>query len=154
MNDYNRLSPMSNLLRQNTYSPKMIPVVNRTSTGIDKEEVGTSKDGYTLGNLFINTYNPYKNYMPKRQIAQSEKEALFLKMSELDFASHELNLFLDTHPMDEEKLELFNQYRKEAIEALENYERKYGPISTKANELEQSPFLWAQLPFPWKGGYK
>ena len=155
MNDYNKVNHvMPNFFDfQEIYPQAQMPKTPQMNqVEKKKEEVGSPKEGYTLGNLFVNTYVPYKNYMPQKLVAQNEQEALFLKMSELAFAAHELNLFLDVHPDDQAKLKLFNQYRQEANQAREKYENQYGPLSIQANVLENSPFLWEQLPFPWEGG--
>lgn len=147
MNDYNIMS--------NFFNPQdLYPQAQKKDMKMGQGELGTPQEGYTLGNLFIQTYIPYKNDMPQKLIAHNEQEALFLEMSEAAFAAHELNLYLDIHPQDQAKLNLFNQYRKKANELRTQYENQYGPISIDANVLNNSPFLWEQLAFPWEGGKK
>ena len=153
MNDYNMMNNiMSNFFNPEDLYPQAQMHEMKNEMPMKKDEIGTPKEGYTLGNLFVNTYIPYKNYIPQKLVAHNEQEALFLQMSEVAFAAHELNLYLDLHPTDQAKLKMFNQFRKKANELRTQYENQYGPISINANVLDNSPFLWEELPFPWKGG--
>lgn len=155
MNNYNLMNhSMTNSFDfQDLYPQAQMPqIAQKPQMEKREDETTTPKEGYTLGNLFINTYVPYKNYMPQKLVAKNEQEALFLTLSELAFAAHELNLYLDLHPDEQAKLKLFNEYRTQTNKQREAYENQYGPISIQANVLEKSPFLWEQLPFPWKGG--
>ncbi len=147
MNDY-RINPIMDLI--NPYN--MVSQTNGMQ--FNQNELGTPKDAFTLGNLFINTYIPYKNYQPQKLVAKNEQEALFLKLAEVAFAAHELNLYLDLHPEDKSALQLFNQYRTQTNELKTQYQNQYGPLMISANVLLNSPFLWEQLTFPWEGGKK
>lgn len=110
------------------------------------------QDGFIKGNMFKNLYNPYKNYQPQALTANNDQEALFLRMAEVEFAAHDLNLYLDLHPQDGNMIDLFNQYRMESNQLLVEYEKKYGPINISSDSLNQSPFLWQTLTFPWNEG--
>ena len=48
----------------------------------------------------------------------------------LDFAVKELNLYLDTHPQDQEALSLYASYIKLAQEGHEKYISQYGPLTS------------------------
>ncbi len=150
MNDYN----MMNNITAQFMNPNHMQPMQPQNSGMQgqKNQIGSPKEGYTLGNLFVNTYIPYKNYTPQKLTARNEQEALFLKLSEMAFAAHELNLYLDLHPQDARALQVFNQYRMQTNELKTQYENQYGPLLISANVLENSPFLWEQLPFPWEGG--
>ena len=65
------------------------------------------------------------------------------------FAMTDLNLYLDVHPDDKEALQLFNEYRKQSIEATKNYENKYGPLQLTSNSLNTFPWAWDNEPWPW-----
>ncbi len=95
----------------------------------------TEKEGYLRGNMFRNLY--------------SQQEEMFLRMSEAEFAAHDLNLYLDLYPNDGNALDLFNRYRKEANRLMMDYEEKYGPILISSDSLDTSPFLWQTQIFPW-----
>ena len=106
-------------------------------------------EAYDKGNLYSNLYNQYKNYKPVTLSAKNEQEQLFLDLSRLSFAAHELNLYLDLHPNDESMLALFNDYRNEAVALIKQYEAKYGPLSIKSDSLEVGPFACVNN-WPWE----
>ena len=118
----------------------------------DNLELYSRNEGYTKGNMFRGTYIPYKNYQPQTLSSTNEQEALFLKMSESDFAAHDLNLYLDLHPQDGNALNLFNQYRMDTNRYMMEYENKFGPINISSDTLTQSPFMWEAKVFPWNEG--
>lgn len=109
----------------------------------------TEKEGYLRGNMFRNLYSQYKNYEPMALTPTNEQEEMFLRMSEADFAAHDLNLYLDLYPNDGNAIDLFNRYRKEANRLRDAYEEKYGPILISSDSLNTSPFLWQTQIFPW-----
>ena len=88
----------------------------------DDNNLYSSSEGFTLGNMFKDSYIPYKNYTPQVLTPTSEQDDLFLRLSEQEFAAHDLNLYLDLNPQDGNMLEIFNQYRKEANNLLNEYE--------------------------------
>ena len=57
-------------------------------------------EGFIKGNLFNNLYDPYKNYTPTRLVPKSEQEEALLNIDQVQFAMHELNLYLDNYPND------------------------------------------------------
>ena len=111
----------------------------------------TPVEGYNKGNLFADLYEEYKNYKPVSLVAGNEQQKLFLELSRMAFAAHELNLYLDLNPDDETMLSLFNDYRKRANNLMIEYENKYGPLTIASNSLSSS-FLWEKQDWPWKGG--
>ena len=73
------------------------------------------------------------------------------RLSELQFAQIDLNLYLDTHPYDEEALKMFKKVSK-TLESLKyDYIRKYGPLKAR-DSSENTPFEWAspQYKWPWE----
>lgn len=171
MNDYKMLNNiLSNFLNPNDWYPgnsdtnnqnNNLSVENNQQFQLPNQSqtpshgrLATPEGGYMIGNLFMDSYIPYKNYEPQRLIPQNDQGKQFLRLSEMSFAAHELNLYLDLHPEDKEKLDLFNQYRRKTNELMVQYENQYGPINLSADVLDNSPFLWEQLPFPWEGGNK
>ena len=58
----------------------------------------------------------------------NQKENLKKIIHELDFALHELNLYLDTHPTNMKAMELLKEYRKKRQAAIMVYEDNYKPI--------------------------
>ncbi len=110
----------------------------------------TPSVGYDRGNMFNNLYDQYKNYKVDVLRGNNEKERLYLELSRMCFAAHEINLYLDLYPDDMSMLRLFNDYRNKSNELIKEYENKYGPLSIKSDVLEKSPFMWEMSPWPWE----
>jgi len=68
----------------------------------------------------------------------------------LDFALHELVLYLDTHPGDEGAVALHGEYSAKLAGARRAYEDKYGPLSA-ATPSKGTYFTWVSNPWPWDG---
>lgn len=107
-------------------------------------------EGFMRGNLFQNLYDPYENYRPARLIPNDEREELLLNISQMAFAAHELNLYLDVFPNDRNALTQFNRYRRMANEAMNIYENKYGPLTLTSDTLETYPWAWESKQWPWE----
>lgn len=107
-------------------------------------------EGYARGNLFKDLYDPYKNYRPQRININSEKEELLTSIGEYSFAAHELNLYLDVNPNNQNALNLFNKYREKANELMMKYERKYGPLNVGSHDDMKIPFNWEADCWPWE----
>ncbi len=100
------------------------------------------------GNLFSNLYQGYKNYKPATLNISSEKERKMMELSEVCFAAHELNLYLDIHPEDRSMFLLFKDYQKKADQLKREYEEKYGPLCVDS-EMNNN-YSWNQS-WPWEG---
>ena len=74
-----------------------------------------------------------------------------VELMALDFAVTELNLYLDTHPQDQEALGLSASYIKLAKEGREKYTAKYGPLDSAELVLEDG-YTWLNDPWPWELG--
>jgi len=64
-----------------------------------------------------------------------------------DFAVIDLNLYLDTHPNDQQAVMYFNNAVKRAKMLRDNYERLYGPLT--ATSANTTPWPWINNPWPW-----
>ena len=104
-------------------------------------------EGYLKGNAFKNEYIPYKNYPVLKPTINSEKDEMLVNIGEYSFMAHDLNLYLDVYPNDEEALNKFNEYHNKANELIMKYERKYGPLTIKSNDDKES-FNWV-VSWPW-----
>ena len=65
-----------------------------------------------------------------------------------DFYLYELNLYLDTHPTDNQALALFKKYKALKKSAYETYTEKYGPITS--DQSSDDYFNWVDGPWPWE----
>lgn len=115
-------------------------------------ELTSPYEGYMRGNMFENEYIPYKDFRPARLTPKNEQQELFLNLSQLAFAAHDINLLLDVHPDNKELINRFNEYRGKANEAMTIYEEKYGPLSLRSNTLNQVPWAWEDNTWPWEEG--
>ncbi len=79
------------------------------------------------------------------------KEESRVKLSAIDFAIHDIVLFLDSHPDNKKAIELLAQYRKWYDEQLADYEQKYGDYVTTVSDVKaQVPWSWIDGPWPWE----
>ncbi len=79
------------------------------------------------------------------------KQALKKKIHALDFAIHELVLYLDTHPTCKKAMALLKEYRQKRKECIALYEEKYGPyIVTPADVPANGCWQWLDSPWPWE----
>ena len=106
-------------------------------------------EGFLKGNLFKDLYSPYKNYQPAELTPRNEQEKSLYELSAVAFAAHELNLYLDLHPEDQSMFLLFSDYQEKANRLMEEYERKYGPLTINSEGMKS--FNWASTNWPWEG---
>lgn len=159
LNTFNGLSGVDNLLDENFLNQ---PLNNNFNSNVNfNNNIGfnnmqnnlnlyESLEGYARGNMFKNLYTPYKNYRPQRVKINSEQEELLAGIGEYSFAAHEMNLYLDVNPNNQNALNLFNKYRNQANELMQKYERKYGPLTISGDGLNKLPFAWEATSWPWE----
>lgn len=64
------------------------------------------------------------------------------------FAIWDLHLYCVTHPEDYEAKKKIREYKEKLAVILEEYECKYGAITSKDDEN----CTWTTVPFPWVNG--
>lgn len=106
-------------------------------------------EGYIKGNMFKDLYDQYKGYSPIKLVPTSEQAEILLKINELEFASHELRLYLDVYPDNIDYINKFNEYRKKANDLTSIYEEKYGPLNWSALS-QDNMFSWEAINWPWE----
>ncbi len=122
---------------------------NTNNTSTNHLRLFDSYQGYMRGNMFKDLYSEYKNYEPQRLVGTTEQQERLLELSEVAFAAHDLNLYLDNFPNDKEAIQKFNEYRKKANQLMEEYENTYGPLVVSSNSLNTTPWAWDSR-FPWE----
>ena len=71
---------------------------------------------------------------------------LLHEIQQVDFALVELNLYLNTHPMDQQAIMQFNelvqrsQMLKKNFESMRNFGESFSP----------TPWSWSNTPWPWQ----
>lgn len=130
---------------------------NLNKMDINNQKKYTSKDGkidlengFYLGNIFVDTYKPYKNYKAMKVNAYSEQEKMLLRIQELDFILNDLNLYLDINPNDSNVYNLFKSNALELKSLVKKYEEKYNVL--KLIDDTKGKYTWIDNPWPWDGG--
>ena len=70
----------------------------------------------------------------------------------VSFAVQEANLYLDTHPTDQESLSYFQEYVRLRNQALAEFASMYGPLTVDTARCNQKMWEWVNEPWPWEGG--
>ncbi len=107
-------------------------------------------EGYVKGNLFRNLYDQYKSYRPMSLAPSSEREEALLNLNQIQFAMHELNLYLDVYPNDANIMRQFVAYRNTYNDLLNQYENRYGALNVNSTSLNSVPFGWVNQTWPWE----
>lgn len=81
----------------------------------------------------------------------SSREALLMQISKAQFAAIDLNLYLDTHPCDQEALTLFKNIVSTHRSLVNDYEAQYGPLTAGSSSCN-APFDWVSpdQKWPWQ----
>ena len=125
---------------------------NMINTNIANNILYGPYEGFIKGNLFKNLYQQYKNYQPAIIEPKNEQEEALFNLDQIQFAMHELNLYLDNYPNDREMFNQFTMLRSSYNKLLADYENRYSAINVNSMSLNNVPFGWVQQPWPWDRG--
>ena len=95
---------------------------------------------------------PGKKYAQPNGNMMPNKRAMMLELQQLSFSLVDLNLFLDTHPNDQEAIDDFNELFKQYWELKSNYELQFGPLNNFGHNPASCPWSWVDEPWPWEKG--
>lgn len=109
-------------------------------------------EGFAKGTIFRNLYRPYKKYQPRPVMPTTERERLLYDVDKYYFALHEIRLYLDVYPNDEEAIKVFSEFQEQYIRAKHAYETRFGALDIEAPNLDTSPWNWTVGRWPWEGG--
>ena len=88
--------------------------------------------------------------LPLGNIVNSETpDVPMAELMALDFAAHDLSLYLDTHPDDTEAFETYRDLLALAEEGKARYTKLYGPIC-KTDLSKAGSYTWLGGPWPWE----
>lgn len=79
----------------------------------------------------------------------ASREKLLHELMAADFTVIELNLYLDTHPGDQNALNLYNAGVLRSKVLRENFERQFGPLTARLS-FSNYPWQWIESPWPWE----
>lgn len=72
------------------------------------------------------------------------------ELQTVDFALVELSLYLDTHPMDLQAVQQFNQLAQRRQQLTSAFELKHGPLMQFGHSYSRFPWQWVDTPWPWQ----
>lgn len=78
----------------------------------------------------------------------SSASELLTQIHQLGFAVYDLQLYLDTHPYDEQALELFTKLSATLASVKMDYEMNFGPLKACSSKNE-TPFAWVADDYDW-----
>jgi spore coat protein JB len=78
------------------------------------------------------------------------KRALLNRIRQLEFAAIDLNLYLDNFPNNSEALNAYNNFSRQLISSIQEYEKYYGPLVNFGFSQGSSPWNWIDEPWPWE----
>lgn len=74
--------------------------------------------------------------------------AMLRRVQEMEFVAIELNLYLDTHPCDEDAVHDFNCAVELLKKYMKEYEDEFGPLLPMTKS--KVPWQWMEGPWPWE----
>lgn len=86
-------------------------------------------------------------------VDNSERRRLLNDIGKADFVLIELNLYLDTHPYDQQAMETFRQYSQIKSSLVKEFTEKFGPLVLSCVDMDNREWKWATQDWPWEGGY-
>lgn len=78
-----------------------------------------------------------------------DRDKLFRTIQMYGFAIDEIVLYLDTHPNCQNALNYYHKYNNLKREAVEEYNRLYGPLTAKQIRSREK-WTWTNEPWPWE----
>ena len=76
----------------------------------------------------------------------TERSIMLKKLSAVQFAAHELHIYLDTHPDDTPAAAAMEEYDRQTAALKKEYESRFGPLSP-GNDGNR--WAWIADPWPW-----
>lgn len=153
--------------RENAIYPKAMPYVVNPNMGMNTfgnntfvntfmmpsysdDRVVDSNLGLIRGNMFENLYDPYRNFKPVELRTSNEREKLLQKVQQYAFAMNDIGLYLDIYPNNKDMLNLYNEYLKNYNIAVNNFERRFGPLSRDSIVSATNAWNYDNKPWPWE----
>lgn len=82
-------------------------------------------------------------------VNQNAPDVPMAELMAIGFAAHDLSLYLDTHPEDEEAFAVYQDLLRLEEEGARRYAERCGPIC-KTDMAEAERFEWLKSPWPWE----
>ncbi len=127
-----------------------MPNVNNTNN-MNNNDLATPKVALDRGNLFNDSYDPYRNYKYRELKANNKKEEMLLDILRHNFVLTEINLYLDVNPNNSKMINLFNMYLSNKKRIVDEYEKNFGPLTLDGLNVTDNNWNWNNSPWPWEG---
>lgn len=83
-----------------------------------------------------------------------DRDEVLKNLTELDFMSVDLGLYLNTHPTDTAAIAEYNKIIKAADMVREKYESEFGPLcSFRSYARDPQNWTWEKEPWPWDASF-
>ncbi|OAA91826.1 spore coat protein CotJB [Clostridium ljungdahlii] len=82
----------------------------------------------------------------------SDRKKLLDEIRQLEFATVDLNLYLDNFPDNKKALSDYNMFTNQLIRLKRNYEDRFGILTNFGYSESQFPWTWINEPWPWECG--
>lgn len=142
-------------------------IMEEQNLGIASVPCQTWGDLYTLeeaikiGTIFKELNKPFfaadivsdKTFSPQTP-QEEDRESLLAKIGEISFVLDDLTLYLDTHPEDQNALNLYKEFSIKRYELKKDFSKRYYPLTRDCIiecEVKQNGFCWQEGPMPWEG---
>ena len=77
------------------------------------------------------------------------KSAVEKRIGAYQFALYDLELYLDSHPYDQQAMQLRQVYRTRLSQLIDEYEQHYGKYINTMSDVQESWNEWVKDPWPW-----
>lgn len=77
------------------------------------------------------------------------KSAVEKRIAAYKFALYDLGLYLDSHPCDQQAMQLRAQYKERLAQLIEEYEQHYGNYVSTQSDVMDNWKEWVSDPWPW-----
>lgn len=108
-------------------------------------------EGFARGTIFRGLYQPYKKQVPLKPVPTTERERALHEVNKYHFGLHEMTMYLDNFPDDQEAISVFSNFQQNYIKAKNEYEMRYGALDIAAPNLDVAPWNWTVGKWPWEG---
>jgi spore coat protein JB len=72
------------------------------------------------------------------------------ELQTVDFVLVELTLYLDTHPLDNQAIQQYNQCAQKRMQLAHQFEVEFGPLKSFGQSFSRQPWQWVDTPWPWQ----
>ena len=126
--------------------PEMAPLANPyVPFQLENPPKYEARTGLVRGTLYPGLDLPFMGMVNQKELPVTAKTELQV----LAFAVNELALYLDTHPEDEEALQLYRTYQKMLHEGSTAYSENQMPLN-HTTPVTQNKYTWLDEPWPWE----